>query len=300
VGLPGERGGRLRELLPVGDEGGSDLAPRLDELLGLADLGLQVRVGDLLGEAGQRLGVLGVLAGELRLLDGERVVLLGQVAIAGDDAPGFLAAGRPRRTDPAQRVERFRHVLDYQHAGGAGLRLLAFAGRADELPDAGDVALVLGALLQGEPREDAAGSQQQDGADDDRDHLGGQAAFRPLPAAHDVNAHRGLAQAQDVAIEQLAFLDPLAVQVDPVRGAEVADLDLAVDLADLGVPPGHGRVLHRDVALIGPADGHGQLPHRIGLLQSGWSLDDETGGYPVKARGVDHLGLRGGFLAHGY
>src|SRR5712691_1900065 len=198
------------------------------------------------------------------------------------------------------RSTLFPYTTLFRSAGRARLRLLALAGGADEFRDAGEIALVLRALLQGEARKDAARGEKQHAAHDGGDHLARKAALGPLPPAHHVDAHRGLAEAQHVPVEQLALLDALAVQVDAVGGAQIADLDLAVDLADLGVAPGHGRVLDRDVALIGAADGHGQLPHRVRLLHPGRSLDDEVGGDPVEERGVDHLGLRRGFLAHGF
>src|SRR5207248_399370 len=94
-------------------------------------------------------------------------------------------------------------------------------------------------------------------------------------------------------------VDPFAVQPDAVRRPQVLHPDLAVDLADLGVAPGHRAVLHRDVALIRAADRHRDRAHRVRLLDSAWTLHDEVRGYSVEERGIDHLGFRSCFFAHG-
>src|SRR5205807_45495 len=153
--------------------------------------------------------------------------------------------------------------------------------------------------LQIETTCDTRAGQNQHPGDDRRQHLRAEAGVGPLAPADDVDANRGLTEAQHVAVEQLDLVDALAVQPDAVRGAQVLHPDLAVDLADLGVPSGHRAVLYRDVALIRPADHHRDRAHRVGLLDPAWTLHDEVRGYPVEERGIDHLGFRSCFFTHG-
>src|SRR6185436_6897459 len=264
-----------------------DLRPLLRELLRLGDLGLDFRIGDLLGGAGQRLDRRARLRRELGDRGRDPIVRPGELAIPGDDALRLLALRRRGAGGLAEAVERAGHVAHLVDRGRAWLALLALAGGGDEGGQGGAIAALLRAPLQIEAAGNAGSGEDQHAGDDPREHLRAQPRVRALAAAHDVDADGGLPEPQDVAVEELDVVDALAVEPDPVGRAHVLDPDLAVDLADLGVPAGHGAVLHRDVALIRAPDRHADGPHRVRLLHTARPLDDEVRGNPVEQRGVD-------------
>src|SRR5207245_10922381 len=66
-----------------------------------------------------------------------------------------------------------------------------------------------------------------------------------------------LADLERVPADQLALLDPLAIEVGAVQRADVVDGEgPLLPAPDLRVPPGHGDVVQEDVALRVPSGGH--------------------------------------------
>src|SRR5215218_7475236 len=87
-----------------------------------------------------------------------------------------------------------------------------------------------------------------------------------------------LADLQLIAGDELAVLDPLAVEVGAVQGANVVDGEAVGAAADLGVAARDGDVVEEDVALGVAAGGHRLLVEQEAAAGVGPASHDQHGG----------------------
>ena len=246
----------------------------------------------MLGGAGERLGRGGLLAGELADGGGDELIGARQLAVPGHGALGVVSAQGLRAAQLAKRVELLGHVLHLVDDGGAGLGALAFAGRRHEGGERAHVAALLLLLADRDSDSGADRSEHQDRGHGEGDRAQRQPTGGARATADHVDADGGLPEPQHIAVEKLGLLDALAVQVDAVGAADIADLDVAVGPRDLRVPPRHGGVGDGEIAMVGSSDEEAVLAHREGLHRARRLLDDEVRADPLEKRGIDHLGLR--------